>query len=268
MGLGAGFKFKDKEKGKDIDKAGERDRDYDISRSKHRPGDKDSDDPSNESPAGHPIGWTSVIEDWLCYGHRTALNGAPQKNDFLKPPIRPSPMHSTSGDIHRRISVKDQRKGPYQLLIKERMMGIYLAVYINRDIRDLVRGLSPYHIILDYDLSMRHRDIKVSCGRRINRRTFGKQRRRWHQHKPRWHHFTFFKCSPCRSVSLFDCSRLRYQLFLPAHEGEGFMKHRLANLAKIKVGSWHRNCRVVQTMFTGRAHRRPFSNPRRLTCHG
>jgi hypothetical protein len=152
MGLGAGFKFKDKEKGKDIDKAGERDRDYDISHSKHRLGDKDSDDPFNEGPVGPPTGWTSVIEDWLCYGHRTPLNSAAitPKSDFLRPPIRPSPMHSTSGDIHRRTPAKDQRKGPYQLLIKERMMGIYLAVYINRDIRDLVKGSSvPCYIIPD-----------------------------------------------------------------------------------------------------------------------
>lgn len=36
--------------------------------------------------------------------------------------------------LMRRVPSKDPRKGPYQLLVKERLMSIYLAIYIHRDI--------------------------------------------------------------------------------------------------------------------------------------
>ncbi|KAI0073686.1 hypothetical protein K474DRAFT_170948 [Panus rudis PR-1116 ss-1] len=37
---------------------------------------------------------------------------------------------------------KGHEKGPYELLVKERMMGLYLAVFVHRDVKNLVRGTS------------------------------------------------------------------------------------------------------------------------------
>ena len=31
-------------------------------------------------------------------------------------------------------------KGPYELLVKERLMGIYLAIFVHRDAKHLVHG--------------------------------------------------------------------------------------------------------------------------------
>lgn len=49
-------------------------------------------------------------------------------------PLSPSHWH-----LHEAV-VGSQRLGPYELAHKERMMGIYLAVYVHRDVRHLVRG--------------------------------------------------------------------------------------------------------------------------------
>lgn len=81
-------------------------------------------------PENLPLGWTSIVEDWLCNGGvavsrmktpSTASIGFPQP-------------------LIRQKSVKDARKGPYQLLIKERLMGIYMAIYIHRDLKSSVQG--------------------------------------------------------------------------------------------------------------------------------
>lgn len=119
MGLGAGFKLKDKEK--------------EVT-------------PSIDSEpdlASIPYGWTAILEDWLSHaggsnfesspiaGHKTRVtNGEPHF------PVPPS--------LKRRISTKAavSQKGPYEILIKERMMGLYLAVYIHREIKHLVRGMN------------------------------------------------------------------------------------------------------------------------------
>jgi hypothetical protein len=57
----------------------------------------------------------------------------------LSSPFPPSKQLST-GNLPERMAGKEQWKGPYQPLIKHRMMGLYLTVYIHRDIRTLVRG--------------------------------------------------------------------------------------------------------------------------------
>lgn len=156
MGLGAGFKIIDKDKSsssndkdrdREKDKAKERDRDYDKPRSKHK--DKEEghkhrksvdDSPLPESPMSPHSGWTSAIENWLCNG-----SGSQSTANLLMTPgeARESPKatksHSTT-EIPQRTASKEARKGPYQLLIKERMMGIYLAVYIHRDLRGSVKG--------------------------------------------------------------------------------------------------------------------------------
>ncbi|CAK5268597.1 unnamed protein product, partial [Mycena citricolor] len=110
MGLGAGFKLIDREKDKETDKP------------------RDREGEGREPLAHHEgFGWTSMIEDWLCHGVRGA---SPTPSDISSPkPLAP------------RSSPKD-RRGPYQLLVKERMMGLYLSVYIHRELRPFVKGIS------------------------------------------------------------------------------------------------------------------------------
>lgn len=132
MGLGAGFKLKEakereKENIKDKEKA-----------EKHRSRAKEKDEEDLfHDPHAHS-GWTSVLEDWLCNGGGCV---AYQKATATSTAVPPSPgLHRSATD---RVPTKEVAagKGPYQQLIKHRMMGLYLAVYIHRDIRSLVRGL-------------------------------------------------------------------------------------------------------------------------------
>jgi hypothetical protein len=137
MGLGAGFKLIDKDK----ESAREAERDWDLTRSKQ--GDKEKDDimsrgktseESLELLSQHPSSWTSMVGNWLCYTN-CALATPSSPTDF-----EDGSSTTTPGSAHI-PSKKERRKGPYQLLIKERLMGMYLAVYINRDIRGLIRGM-------------------------------------------------------------------------------------------------------------------------------
>jgi len=118
MGLGAGFKLKDKE--------------------------KEPISPIDSEPdlASMPYGWTAILEDWL--SHAGGSNPEPS-------PITGNGSHRVNGEpqspmppnLKRRISTKAavSQKGPYEILIKERMMGLYLAVYVHREIKHLVRGM-------------------------------------------------------------------------------------------------------------------------------
>ncbi|KAJ7574421.1 hypothetical protein C8J56DRAFT_1017375 [Mycena floridula] len=79
-------------------------------------------------------GWTWMVEDWLCHGGSSIARASvvtPTSSEISMP--RP---------LSARALSKESKKGPYQLLIKERMMGIYLAVFIHRDLRPFVRGMS------------------------------------------------------------------------------------------------------------------------------
>ena len=138
MGLGAGFKLKDlKDK--------ERDKEYikDVKDKSERPKpkQKDKDKDKTEEDLSHdvyaPAGWTSILEDWLCNGAGCTSNIKLPTSPASAP--SPSQYHSAGSDQERTIE-KEQWKGPYQPLIKHRMMGLYLTVYIHRDIRSLVRG--------------------------------------------------------------------------------------------------------------------------------
>ena len=118
MGLGAGFKLKDKE--------------------------KESLSPIDSEPdlASMPYGWTAILEDWL--SHAGGSNPEPSPimgNGSRRANGEPQPL--TPPNLKRRISTKAavSQKGPYEILIKERMMGLYLAVYIHREIKHLVRGM-------------------------------------------------------------------------------------------------------------------------------
>lgn len=136
MGLGAGFKLIDKDKDKDKEK--DRDKEKDKPWDKDRERQRDREDVSrrkNPEDSSHDIaaGWTSMVEDWLCNGSGARIN-PPTVADVGSPkPLSP-----------RLLSAREPRKGPYALLTKERMMGIYMAIYIHRDMLPLVRGtLSP-----------------------------------------------------------------------------------------------------------------------------
>lgn len=117
MGLGAGFKLKDKE--------------------------KEPISPIDSQPdlASIPYGWTAILEDWLSHAGGSNLEPSPVAwNKSRKVNGEPQPLVSPSPK--RRISTKAavSQKGPYEILIKERMMGLYLAVYVHREIKHLVRG--------------------------------------------------------------------------------------------------------------------------------
>ena len=173
MGLGAGFKLKDKDRDKSKEKekdpsersgsdTPEKDKD-DNEEEKRRPRSRHlsvrhhSHRHSHEEPGGmtgsssqdqshHPYGWTSILEDWYANGGptvqtspaaRTSQDGIP--TGYLdSSDVALSPKAKSTGDLNSRMN--SHRKGPYELLVKERMMGIYLAIFNHRDIRDLVRG--------------------------------------------------------------------------------------------------------------------------------
>jgi hypothetical protein len=144
MGLGAGFKLKDlkdKERDKENIKEGKDKGDKYKSKQKDKDRDRDDDDLSHDIYA--PPGWTSILEDWFCNGSgctmTTKSSSLFEAGTSPSPPF-PPPIHRSTGSLPERTAGKEQCKGPYQLLIKHRMMGLYLTVYIHRDIRTLVRG--------------------------------------------------------------------------------------------------------------------------------
>jgi hypothetical protein len=147
LGLGAGFKLgggggdKEKERDKERDKDKDRDRVNDEQEEPSEPlierrGTKSSEQRDDEH-APHTHGWTSILEDFFVHG-LTVLGPSPRTRDkILHPELGRS--HST-GDLGRRP--KTGTRGPYELLVKERMMGIYLAIFVHRDAKHLVRGVS------------------------------------------------------------------------------------------------------------------------------
>ena len=115
--------------------------------------------PSKHNPH-HTTGWSAILEDYFSRGIgsipgvKPDLAASPPGNaslsSLLKSPNRGPP--SASANVQG-MANKDAKwnlppgggevpkTGPYELLTKERMMGIYLALYIHRDIRPLVEGL-------------------------------------------------------------------------------------------------------------------------------
>ena len=114
----------------------------------------------------HAVGWSSILEDYFSRG----IGSVDSKPVLLTPAATPST--SKQGSIRNSSSPsleypqpnacstrpgsssKDAllklpqggphvpRLGPYELITKERMMGIYLAVYVHRDSGELVHGHS------------------------------------------------------------------------------------------------------------------------------
>ncbi|CDO74365.1 hypothetical protein BN946_scf184355.g13 [Trametes cinnabarina] len=178
MALGAGFKLSNKDK--------------DNSRSRHSLIPPDPDESVHrksaetdvpfplEKPHEHhhpPSSWSSVLENWYC--HPPAAG-----------PVTSDPNLKTQHEL--------QRVGPYELLTKERLMGIYLAVFVHREAKPLVRGLSKSAVTTG-----------LIGGRVGNKGGVGV------------------------SVNLGGTTLLFINAHLAAHEGK--VHHRLADLAKIKA---------------------------------
>lgn len=100
-----------------------------------------------------PYGWSAMLEDWYVNGgnHDPASDQMTPRRPLLDVPIGDeshreseefpiSPKAKSTGDLNARVDARTNYRGPYELLIKERMMGLYLAVFIHRDIKGLVRG--------------------------------------------------------------------------------------------------------------------------------
>lgn len=175
MGIGAAFKLngKDKDKDKERDKgkegSGEQDSDktdddrdnkrrsrhISLRRLSHHPSERlsgeEEDIPASASTSAHdllaslhhPYGWTAMLEDWFCNGGSPQPPTATQDADTASgnsDDCSLSPKAKSTGELDKRI--QPAQKGPYELLIKERLMGIYLAIFIKRECRNLVRGMS------------------------------------------------------------------------------------------------------------------------------
>ncbi|KAI0636171.1 hypothetical protein C8Q77DRAFT_1155884 [Trametes polyzona] len=181
MALGAGFKLNNKEK--------------DNSRSRHSllPGEPDESihrksgetellSPSDKPHEHHhpPSSWSSVLENWYCHPPITGPNGA------------------VTSDPNIKTQHEAQRIGPYELLTKERMMGLYLAVFIHREAKPLVQGTSKSAVTTG-----------LIGGRVGNKGGVGV------------------------SVKLAGTTLLFINAHLAAHEGR--VHHRLADFAKIKA---------------------------------
>lgn len=88
-----------------------------------------------------------------------------------------SPKAQSTGDLNVRMSAVASDRGPYELLVKERMMGLYIAVFVHRDVRSLVEGwflLQRYfYPVVNY--FCRHLEISRDC--RFDWWTIGEQGR-------------------------------------------------------------------------------------------
>lgn len=115
----------------------------------------------------HAMGWSGILEDYFSRGIGSvetsaalstpvaAPSASKQVNNnrptSLSPPehLQPAAYPAQPGSNKTNVVLKPpqggphvHRLGPYELITKERMMGLYLAVYVHRDSRDLVHGHS------------------------------------------------------------------------------------------------------------------------------
>ena len=155
----------DRDKDDDERKRDRKDKD-DDKKKKDKPRDKhDEPEPvsGTKTPKYHhtvhqTTGWSTILEDYFSRGIGF-IQGA--KPDITSPSTNPSDLSLVSPDRafpqasnipgmankdakwtlpSREVEVP--KIGPYELLTKERMMGVYLALYVHRDIRSLVEGSS------------------------------------------------------------------------------------------------------------------------------
>ncbi|KAI0029113.1 hypothetical protein K488DRAFT_89071 [Vararia minispora EC-137] len=212
MGLGAGFKLNDKErkkeKLKDKDREKVLDRDEDEREKDEREGPweqpqrllKEIDEELPHAPS--TTGWTAVLESWFCHGEPLPSPLAAKRRDST--PADVVERAFSTGDIQRKSGARvsfvpgRERKGPYEMLVKERMMGLYLVVFVHRDARHLVQGTSRAAVTAG-----------LIGGRVGNKGGVG------------------------ISLRMADSTFLFLNAHLAAHEGR--LPNRLANMAKIKA---------------------------------
>ncbi|KAI0749899.1 hypothetical protein C8Q80DRAFT_1164548 [Daedaleopsis nitida] len=181
MALGAGFKLNNKDNSRSRHSLLPLDADESIHR---KSAEAEILSPTIEKTHEHhhpPSSWSSILENWYCH-----------------PPAAAGPLTATASDPNLKTQHERQRTGPYELLIKERMMGLYLAVFIHRDARPFVQGTSKSAVTAG-----------LIGGRVGNKGGVGV------------------------SVNLDGTTLLFINAHLAAHEGK--LHHRLADLAKIKA---------------------------------
>ena len=181
LGLGAGFKLgsgdKEKEKDRERDKDKDKDPDNVEQESPEPPIEKRGPkvEQRDEEPVPHTSGWTSILEDFFVHGMTVVGHSARAKDKGSQSELGRS---YSANDIRRRP--KTGTRGPYEMLVKERLMGIYLAIFVHRDAKHLVRGAS---ILTHYTRSVLNsrsvRHVQVCGHRRTNRWAGGQQRRCW-----------------------------------------------------------------------------------------
>ncbi len=121
MALGAGFKLNNKDNSRSRHSLLP-DPDESINR---KSAEADLMSPTFDKTHDHhhpPSSWSSILENWYCH------------------PPDVGPPTATASDPNLKTQHEIQRVGPYELLIKERMMGLYLAIFIHREARPFVRG--------------------------------------------------------------------------------------------------------------------------------
>jgi hypothetical protein len=132
----------------------------------------------NAAHALHLGGWSAILDDWFAKGvgsldgvvplspnppsawtSTSPPSSAPPHSPHhfhgipFSPDVTPVPHDGietrwrfpphTPGDrmFAAESSRSPNRHGPYELLCKERLMGIYLAIYVHRDVKPLVRSI-------------------------------------------------------------------------------------------------------------------------------
>lgn len=101
-------------------------------------------------------GWSYILEDWFCrgvgnfHGAKPVIsgdgegqNGSSDLFGSSSPPKLGLTWDTDEQDSTSKIQGEDTTvaMGPYELLSKERLMGIYLAVFVHRDARPFVEGM-------------------------------------------------------------------------------------------------------------------------------
>ena len=143
MGLTAGFKGKEKDKHKEPTSA------------------TSPIDSHHHNDHGPTSGWSWILESWFCrgagqrnkedetstasevYDSQAAAEQVPDPDSEHRDEAacaKEEGKDRKEDKKKRRSCIKKSKIGPYELLAKERLMGIYLAVFIYRDLKPLVKG--------------------------------------------------------------------------------------------------------------------------------
>ena len=134
--------MKDKDKGRNKEKDKDKDRETDGHETFRPPGERRIRKSDPEEPVPHTSGWTSILEDFFVHGRAVVEPGTRAKDKAsYSDSWRVDSNSDTAGCPVTRT------KGPYEMLVKERLMGIYIAIFVHRDAKHLVLGASLSHSI-------------------------------------------------------------------------------------------------------------------------